>query len=361
MESQLKKVIEKKIRIRWLASNERAGRFSRDQAWRQIEAYVGTRKLPYLGMAATPLIGSVTMGFFLHGAGRWLMIGVMGISGFWFALLQVILRSGAASNVMGTDGEVSTAEEIRRFHRRGWRLINDVKIHPTFGIDHVVVGPSGVHIVETKWSRDIWPINGDYDKYMSPRLSKAIMQVDMNRQSFLSQFGAHLSGVPVNALCVLWSASYPVDGTESIKDGQVEIVIGPALTSWMKSQDKNVLKNEDIDRIWKAIDELVDQRDTEARERGEIPRPTLLAAFVDSLLTPLVDIAEGVFTALFGLIVIGHYRPSWLLGGAVLFTVIGVLIRRMNSRKIYALGWLGTSLTFCFAFLGTWIQHLFTR
>lgn len=353
--------IRKNIRIKWLASNDRAGRFSRNYAWNQIENYLENKKRIYAAMAIAPLVAASLVAPLLHGAFRWLEVGVFGVSGFWFALMQVILRSGAASNVMGTDGEVSTAEVMRTFRRRGWRLINDVKVHKTYGIDHVAIGPAGVLIMETKWARDSWPIGGGFDKEMTQTLNKAIWQANRGREEFEEKFMQFLDGVTVQAICVLWSAYYPPKVKRSTTVKGVEVLIGPELSGWIKKQNNHALDKSEIDRIWREVDKFVAKRDAEESANGKVYRPTLVSLLVDSALTPIAEIGEGLLIAFVGLSVIGHLRPDWLLASSVVFAISGILLRRRQSLRRFSLGWLGSSMTYCLAFFGIWVQHALIR
>jgi hypothetical protein len=71
----------------------------------------------------------------------------------WFLVVQA--TGGAAPRLMGADGESWTAEAVRPLRRDGWRLVNDVFL--TAGnIDHVLVGPAGIVVLESKWSFSPW-------------------------------------------------------------------------------------------------------------------------------------------------------------------------------------------------------------
>lgn len=353
--------IEKRKRIRWLASNDRAGRYSRDYAWQQIEKYLANKKAIYVAMALTPLVLISLTTFFLHGALRWLVLGIVGTSGVWFALLQVILRSGAASNVMGTDGEVSTAEVLRTFRRRGWRVINDLKIHPKYGIDHVAIGPTGILIIETKWARDPWPMDGDNDADAWASPGKAIWQANRGREEFQNHFKNILGDTPIEALSVFWSAHYPSKRRSYVAPNGVEVLIGPELSNWIKRQDNKALNDAEVDKIWSEIDKFVMKRDAEDSESKTVYKPTLMSLLFDSALAPIAEIAGGVSASLLGLMSVGNVTPSQLLPSAIAFVVIGLLIRVRKTMRLFSLGWLGTSLTYCIAFAAIWIQHALTR
>lgn len=51
---------------------------------------------------------------------------------------------------MGLDGERATGEELNQLMKHGYRVYHDMQTG-NFNIDHIVIGPSGVYAVETKY------------------------------------------------------------------------------------------------------------------------------------------------------------------------------------------------------------------
>lgn len=50
---------------------------------------------------------------------------------------------------LGWEGELATAEELNKLMRSGYDVFHDIQ-EQNFNVDHVVVGPSGVYVIETK-------------------------------------------------------------------------------------------------------------------------------------------------------------------------------------------------------------------
>jgi hypothetical protein len=77
--------------------------------------------------------------------------------------------TGTASLDIGALAETWTASELRPLRRNGWRIANHLLLR--FGdIDHLLVDPNGVLIIETKWSAYEWAPGTD-------RFQQAIRQV----------------------------------------------------------------------------------------------------------------------------------------------------------------------------------------
>lgn len=64
---------------------------------------------------------------------------------------SLVLLSGTAPLMMGELAEQWTAQELRPLTKHGWRLVNHFGLGYG-GQDHVLVGPGGVVLLETKSS-----------------------------------------------------------------------------------------------------------------------------------------------------------------------------------------------------------------
>jgi hypothetical protein len=74
--------------------------------------------------------------------------------------------TGTASTMMGDTAEQWTAQELRPLSKDGWRLINHFGL-TSDDIDHLLIGPGGVFVLETKWSSTDWQsaagrVNGQF-------------------------------------------------------------------------------------------------------------------------------------------------------------------------------------------------------
>lgn len=347
MQTSLTKRLDSRIRIRRLSSRERAGRYSRELAWRQIKPFLKDKQGPLLFLGLFPLAIGLLLLPFEHGRVVWVLLGALGVSGPWAVFATSVVMSGVAKDFMAIDGENSTAEAFRRHRRRGWVVINGLNISSqstNWDVDHVAVGPAGFVVVESKWSRDAWPMAERYIKGMSERVNGAIRQVIRNQRDVEEEFKGVLKGVKVRAICVLWSGNYLPDAKPSFEQEGVTVISGPHLASWLKSLDEKVLTKVEIETIWRAIDRHVLLRDLDDNSKGTIFRPTLGAFFFDAILTPIYIAFLGVALALYGLAVMNHVRPGWDLGTAGTFLVTGLIAKRLKFMRWFSVGWIGTSV-----------------
>jgi hypothetical protein len=111
----------------------------------------------------------------------------------------------------GFEGEVATAKTLRRLVADGWLVLNDIDIR--YGnLDHVVVGPPGIFLLETKslnglltidhgvlsvrWRED--PSDGYENRRLTPRMEALARSVSRR----LERDG--ISDAPIQPVVVLW-------------------------------------------------------------------------------------------------------------------------------------------------------------
>ncbi len=342
-------------RSRQLASRERVGRFSRGLAWDLVSSFARRHWIILLAALFLPIVAFLPLFFLEHGAARWITVGAAGISGPWIVAVMTILMSGAADPFMGLDAEASTADELRKLRRHGWRLANGIKIREKEDIDHVVVGPAGLLVIESKWSRHRWPLGDRGQAFMSAQLSRALTQVLRNRKDVSTQFAKALDGAPVRAICVVWSAEDSSGDPPWIEFGDAVVVRGPALNSWLRTLAGGALDEPRIDRIWKEIEHQASRRDENDRKRLGPPRPTMARVVVESFLAPFI----GAVLALYGLVAVGLAHQTWLdVAGPFLFAAVGIAVLRIAFLRRAALGWIGISVGFVLILLVFMIRDL---
>jgi hypothetical protein len=341
-------------RSRRLARRERVGRFARDTAWDLVTAFAKGNWLILLGAMFLPIMVSLPLLLLEHETARWVTVGAAGISGPWLVAVMVIVMSGAADSMMGLVAEGWTADELRSLQTHGWRLANGIKIRAKADIDHLAVGPAGLLVVETKWSRHRWPLRDRGEGFMSNLLSDAVDQAVRNSKDVSTQFGKAIGDAPVRAVCVVWSAEESSDDDESSEgSGWVDyagtvVVRGPTLRRWLQSLSGGALDEAGIDRVWKVIEEHAWKREEIDLKSPNPSRRTVPMAVLESFVAPFV----GVVFAAYALIGIVRVNELWLdVVSALLFIVLGYTALRIPALRRAAYGWFGISVAFELIFL----------
>lgn len=341
---------------RELGGRDRVGQFSRGRAWDLVTAFAKRFWAFLLLLMFLPTVVFLPIIFFLeHGAMRWVTVGAVGISGPWLSAIILFVMSGAIDPFLGLDAEGDTAGAFRRLQRRGWKLANGIKIRGRQDIDHVVVGPAGILVVESKWSQHRWPLGDRSRTFMADRLSDAVEQVLQNRKDVSTQFAKAIVGAPIRAVCVVWSTDYLPDDPSWVEYGDALIVRGPALKSWLQTLNENVLDQPGIDRIWNEIELQATRRDKNDRNISGAPRRTVLRVVTESFLLPIL----GGVLALYGFVGLAHLHQYWLdIAAAVVFPIVGLGGLCIGHLRGIARGWIGTSFGFDLIFLVIVIRDL---
>lgn len=345
--------ISQKRRTRELASRDRVGRYVRDLIWKAVRSFVRRHWKMLLILLFYPLAIALILSLFMRGAERWLFIGAVGISGPWMVVILIILWSGVASQLMGLEGESYTADVLRKFRHAGWVLVNGIVIK-SGDIDHVVIGPAGVLVIESKWSHDMWPAGKDERSFMADRLSRAISQARQNRSDVEWRFGKSLQGARVRAICVLWSSQDTSMNPDWFEVGDVTVIRGAALESWLKNLTEVTLDQQGIERIHKAIERQASNRDELVQAKSGAPRRTLNKYIAHYIVAPFM----GFVSALAVIAVTSRVGALWTIGATLLFVFIGFVARQFAGLRQFALGWIGTCLALSLWFLVLMIRAL---
>ena len=288
-----------------------------------------------LAVVALPVPFAFLTGLLLRGAARWVLVGAVGISGLWLAVLLVVVVSGAGPSLMGVQAEEWTAQELRRLRRYGWHSIDGVMLRSKSDIDHVAVGPGGVLVIESKWSGEDWL--GDHGSWYSKlALSKAMDQARENSHLVWLTFARGIPEEYVMAVCVLWSNQTRTE-ERARESGGVTIVPASRLHDWLREVDTAVIDSAQIEQIVTAIKAHVERRDAGDAKRGVVHQPPLRSILIRSVLSPMLGALAALYASLFINRSSGHWQLA--LPSIVGLAIIGILAQRIRRVRQVALGW----------------------
>ncbi len=196
---------------------DRRRRRHREQVGRQRPRIVATSVMVVLvGLALT--LGSLGSSWRLVG-GFTMVVGVL------YAVVSFYVLPGhVRAWRTGADGEVETARILDPLVAAGFVVLHDRRIpNGRENIDHIVIGPTGVFVIETKnYAGELRVRDGNL--YVDGRRRAGVID-QVSRQA--NAVSAVLDGVPVSRLVVIHRADFPLIRRPSI-DG-VPIVRATAL------------------------------------------------------------------------------------------------------------------------------------
>ena len=173
-------------------------------------------------------------------------------------ILSRLIRKRAAYR-LGFHGERFVAEELNQLMSDGFRVFHGVPF-PKYNMDHVLVGPNGVFVVETKTRRKRTAdgkekhkvlFDGTQLNFPSGWDTEALDQARRNKKS-LSQWLSSATGVPIAAETILTIPGWWVE-----RKGRADVyVVNPKeIRGLVLSLNANPLDKEKIQRISHQLEE----------------------------------------------------------------------------------------------------------
>jgi hypothetical protein len=209
-----------------------------------------------LGLA---LLGpnDIVRGAIFAGTATWWMCAL------WFLVAQ---STGAASRLMGADGESWTASEVKPLRRHGWSVVNDLYLSGG-NIDHVLVGPGGIVVLESKWSASPWS-----ERYGQSVLADAAPSLSKQAWRLGRWENVRRHGTPeVRPVLVLWGAG-ALDVPHGYRLGSVEVVPGRRLRQWFEGVPETLVDEERRRAVYDAVVAHCAKRDDYVARHHPRPR-----------------------------------------------------------------------------------------
>ena len=323
-------------RARALASERRAGSWlHRTAVERQYRYLRENRRV--LGIFAVVYAAVLPLIWLQAEWLRGFLLGGWTATVVWLVVLLTFQMSGVAHLQQGELAEQWTVQELQPLTKSGrWRLINHVLFRP-WDIDHVLLGPAGVVIVETKGGNSDWT-----EPRHAPRIRDAARQALDNAGDTRRFLRPEIGGAPVHAVVALWPSRESVP-TQHI-DG-VTVLSGHRLREWVEALPDHELDDSAANAAWQRIADHLERRDAHDLEtHGRAPR-RLGQLVLDLVQYPVGFLVGGALvSSLAG--AVGFPAASVAMLG-----VLGVLVlttRRVPTLRHFA-GGVGLAITIVIA------------
>jgi Holliday junction resolvase-like predicted endonuclease len=335
-------------RRRELSGSHRTARYPRSQGWELIRDF---------GAQFWWLLALMPFGFVLvflplalrtEGVVRGAVIGGAAVSGLWFDVLVALVWTGAGSKFMGASGEAWTSEVLRELGRDGWRLVNNVTLTAWGDIDHVLVGPGGVVVVESKWSANRWPVSGHGARFMDSQKKNAASQAQRNAKDVGDWLSASGITVPVMSLGVFWTGARKSSiGWEPWRNKSTILVNGPSLREWTQTElPQDGVDSATVDRVYSMLGQRVDEQDRADFESGKSVPPTIRGLATEWALKPMAGMVLAVYA-----VALTRYAHDWRIAfaAAVVACALGLWAASFGNVRGIAIGWTIASFGFVVA------------
>jgi hypothetical protein len=296
-----------------LAHVDRAG--SRVYGEARAKQYAFARK-NWRWLAGMALVGLAPNGLsFFYGSSFLQGLGLGLTVAGTLALLSwlVVMYSGTAPAILGAGAERWTAEEVDELRRHGFEIVHHGALRPG-DIDHVLIGPAGVLVLETKWRSGAWIELG---------LSAAKRQAEANANALrlvTKRFGVRRV-VPVVVAWGPQSRELPAPplGWVPAEDSAV-VLHGSELRRWILSLAGGALTTEQVKLVRTEI-----AAHAERRDKTEKPLPIPVWDAVMAIWRPVVATYAGLLTA---------FPITWLPWPGQIAVVLGGLWLALALRRL---------------------------
>lgn len=322
--------VVKVLRARALASDARAGAWSRNKARREQHRFLRQNWMRLLAVGLVMLTSVLVVGMLMPTAfTRGFALGC-GLAATVGALAYMVLQmTGTAPAMMGGQGEQWTASELRPLQRRGWRVVHHVSLR-AWDIDHVLIGPGGAFAIETKWSAQPWVLEP-----VEERLRKAAKQAAGNARDLRLWDPFRKAGIDVQPVVMLWGPGLRSRGALKalVPVDDAVVVSGPFAARWRDNLPAGVLTDEQVDAGWWALEKQVRLRDDLDLEAA----PKSVGQLATATIATVIAAAAGVVLAASLISLVG---PLWLwVLACAASALLPLPLRRWEPARLPLLAW----------------------
>lgn len=307
-------------RRRALASEQRAGSWLRRRAVEQQYRFLREHPRVVAILLAVYLV-ILPIAWTQPEWSRNFFIGAWTASVVWLGVLLTWQLSGVAPFQQGELAERWTVQQLQPLTKSGeWTLINHVLFRP-WDIDHILIGPAGVVVVETKGGNSDWT-----EARHQPRIHDAVRQARGNAADTKRFVRPDIKNAPVHTVVALWPGRDELTTREI--DG-VTVLSGHRLCEWVDSLPTDQLTTEAGTAAWRRIADHLDRRDAhDIRTQGRPPRTLQQLAF-DFVQYPVgVLVGSALASPVFSI------RYPWdLVAVLALLGLSAIAIRRLPAVR----------------------------
>jgi hypothetical protein len=314
-----------------LARVERAGSRVFREARRTQYAFARRNWLWLCGLAATCLSPNLLSLLYRSQFQRGLILGITATGAGAVACWSVIMATGTAATLMGANAERFTADELKGLDKHGFRVVHHGAFRPG-DVDHIVIGPPGVFVLETKWRSGSWS---------DLTLEAARRQVGRNAND-LRLVAKRFGITRTTPVVVSWGPQAHELETPALgwspSDESAVVLPGLGLRRWLLSLAGGTLTAEQIESVRGVVAEHAARRDLFEEPAPTSVIETLLAlwrafaatwlalaiAFPITWLPPIGDLATSA-VGLMGALALRR-RKRWRIAGTAAATVTGIYV-----------------------------------
>ena len=335
-----RRVVERseRRRERELADGRRAGAWARRRAVELQRRFLKRAWKAFAVLAAFGIGGAPVFLLLPNEKLRWLAIGAWLATWVWVGAYLVLVASGAAGVTLGEWAEQWTADEVGPLRAEGWRVIHGLALRQ-WDMDHVLVGPGGAVVVETKARGGGWA-----DGTTRHRLEAAARQAQGNADDLRRFLRPDIGQAPVRGVVALWPGR---DAPRLVAQG-VDVLAGRDLALWIRSLPPAGLPPDRVEAAWRRM-----SAHQASRDRADLKRTGPPARSLEQYMRQACLGVLGLLVGTVAAAALASARWPWSLVLVVAAAAAAAAARRVEPLRPAATGAFvatGTFVVFVLAF-----------
>jgi Nuclease-related domain len=228
---------------------------------------------------------------------------------------MMVVSTGTVPRLAGIDAEKSMARDLRSLEKHGWTVANHLLLEKGEGdVDHLLIGPAGLVVVETKWT-STWSDSAGW--------CSKVAEGTRHRTSAVSRNIAQLK-LPTHSIVAVWGPAAHMVGASAAANSKCSVLPGTKVVSHILALPAAETDASHFATARRNLDLYVAQRDK--GEQAFDPR-------VRALWEPAADLLIAVQVAVAVLVIAGstiRIKPEglWTASLAGIGLVGSLVIRR---------------------------------
>jgi hypothetical protein len=229
---------------------------------------------------------------------------------------MMAVGTGTIPRLAGIDAEKSMARDLRTLEKHGWTLVNHLLLEKGEGdVDHFLLGPAGLVVVETKWAQT-WSGSAGW-------CIKIAKDAKWRTGKAASKIG-QLNKLPTHSIVAVHGPAEHMVGGAAVEISGTSVLPGSDVVTHILALPAVSIDASHLAAAHKNLDTYIAMRD-----KGERTADPLLRA----LWAPAVDVVIAVHVAMAVLVIVGstiRIKPEgvWTASLAGLCLVSSLVVRR---------------------------------
>jgi hypothetical protein len=176
----------------------------------------------------------------------------------------VFVISGSYGRSMGKLGEEATAETVtsRKRRRMGWKIVHGLYFAGHGDVDHVLVGPGGVFVIESKWTTSKCEVGEHSIRGLMGQEPISQAREGARKVGLLLRHGTEHLDLRVHPVVIIWGPGGITLDNGWVMVDNVLVCEGRRSASWLDELNRSSLTTAEVEACSKALLKQFSKQDT---------------------------------------------------------------------------------------------------